>query len=286
MDTTYTIKHVNIDLPSFEDHINLHCFGDVHYDTAECDKDRFRYFLKNAEKDDPERTYYLGMGDYHDFASASEQKHLKNGKIHETTMSFFDDIVEQKNREFASVIKQMRGRMIGMIEGNHSWTFPNGTTSTMDLASRMEAEYLGWLSHITLSFNFANRGTRINVHIVACHGKAGGKTHGVTINQVADLKSVFPIADIYVMGHDHQRGAWSTSCLYPTHGGGSKTLLKEKRQWLCRSGSFKRAYVDGKSTYEAGRLLRPADLGAIKLQIGFRRDWRTDKLVTEIQSHT
>lgn len=284
MQTIYTVKDYDITLENADDYFNIWFFGDVHRDTQSCDVDRWKWFLSKSAKDDPEKTYYIGLGDYHDFMSASEEKHAKSGKLHETTIEKFDMMVEQENRAFCQEIKQMRGKLIGLVDGNHNWTLSNGKTSTMDLAERMESEYLGWLSHLTIRVKLKNRGPSSAIHAVLCHGKAGGKTFGVTINQVGDLKSVFPIADIYCMGHDHQRGAWPVSVLYPTNGGGG-TKLKQKRQFLCRSGSFKKSYTPDKSEYEAGRLLRPADLGALKLRIGMHRDKKEgDRMITDIEA--
>ena len=93
------------------------------------------------------------------------------------------------------------------------------------------------------------------------------------------------------MGHDHQRGAWPTSCLVPSFRRGKdqdEVELKQKRQFLCRSGSFKRAYVDNTIGYEIGRVLRPADLGALRLDIGFHRDRKdgNDIMITDITAIT
>ena len=287
MDTIYTNAQHTIKI-KHKDTINLWLWGDVHRDTDSCDVDRWKWFLKKSAQDDPEKTYYMGLGDYNDFASSSEQKALTKGVMHETTMEKFDQIVERDNRKFAAEIKQMRGKLLGLVEGNHSWKFLNGTTSTEDLANRMGCDYLGWLSHVTLTFDFGiHRNHTVggkrsqNVYIVACHGKAGGKTHGNSINQVGWMKEIFPIADIYVQGHDHQRGAWPCNILYPAPGG----KMKQKRQYLCRSGSFKRAYQKDKSQYEVGRLYRPSDLGALKMTIGFHRDREDgDRIITDIEA--
>lgn len=261
------------------DSISLYAWGDVHRDATSCDVRRWKWFLNLSAKD--KNAYYLGMGDYHDFASSREQKHLSRDVLHETTMETIDELVEKRNRAFALEIKQMRGRLLGIIDGNHNWRFPSGVTASEDLANRMGCAHLGWLSHITLSFTFDTSNRAQNVYIVACHGRAGGKRIGTSINQVEDLKVIFPMADIYIMGHNHDRGAWPIDILYPTRGG----KIKQKRQFLCRSGSFKKAYEEGKSAYEVGRLLRPADLGALKLNISFHRDKdEGDRIITDISA--
>ena len=280
METIYTTHREEIKV-NFSDPINIWFFGDVHRDATSCDEKRWRWFLSKAALDDPKKTYYFGLGDYHDLASAREQVHLNRNALHETTMESLDEMVEKNNRKFAEEIKQMRGRLLGLVDGNHNWRFPNGVTASEDLANRMGCPHLGWLTHYTLTFKFDKNRKAQNVYIVACHGRAGGKRVGTSINQVEDMKAIFPMADIYIMGHNHDRGAWPIDILYPTKGG----EIKQKRQFLCRSGSFKKAYEEGKSNYEVGRLLRPADLGALKLKIGFHRD-RTegDRIITDIEA--
>lgn len=281
METVFTNHYFNIELDKESDVTKLWFFGDVHAGCAGFDEDRFDYFLKRSAAEDSNDTFYVGMGDYFDFASSSEQGHIKAGKIHETTMALFDEVVEKGVRKFAKKCMQMRGKMIGLVEGNHSWTYQNGNTATKDMAERLDTKELGWLSHVTLDFHIKNRGRSHMVTMILCHGKAGGKLMGNSLNQVEDLKRIFPAADIYVMGHDHQRFAVPSSIILPLFKN-KRTYLKQKRQYSCRSGSFLKAYTENKSEYVTGRLLKPSDLGAIKLEIRFHRD--DDMLITDISA--
>jgi hypothetical protein len=265
--------------------ITLHFFGDVHRDTKNCDVDRWKWFLKNAKETMDENTYFIGMGDYHDFASTSEKKYLSR-ELHESTMNTFDMIAEKNNRDFCQEISFMRGHLLGFIDGNHFWKFQNGKTSNEDLAERMGTINLGWLCHYTLICRGSNSHTlNAALHFVLCHGKAGGKTYGVTINQVGDLKTLFPIADIYCMGHDHQRTAHPCSILVPMNGN-SGYKIKQKRQFLCRSGAFVKAYQNESDSYEIFRLYKPSDLGALKMTVSFHRDQKDgeDRMITDIHA--
>lgn len=105
------------------------------------------------------------------------------------------------------------------------------------------------------------------------------------INQVDDMKQIFPVADLYIMGHDHQRAARPVSVLVPMYDHNGSIYIKQMRQFLCRSGSFKKAYVPDTSSYEVGRLLRPADLGALQIEIGFHGDkTETDRVITDLKA--
>ena len=287
MDTVFKTHSFNIDY-TFGDDIYIIPFGDVHRDTPSCDVDRWQWFLLNCKKYPQNKTYYLGMGDFNDFASSREQKILADPKLHDETKIKLDSIIQSDNRKIAEEISFMKGRLIGVLDGNHNWIFKDGKTATEDLAERMGCEYLGWLSHITIGLRLFNKTgkTRSNtpspdiyLYIVAGHGKAGGKLMGTSINQVDDLTRIFPVADYYIFGHDHQRYAVPKSVLVP---GQKNSGLKQKRQFLVRSGSFKKGYCDGVSGYEVGRLLRPSDLGAVVLKFSVHRDVRiTDRLVLD-----
>ncbi len=270
METIYKVVRKEIILENFDDYIDLWFWGDVHRDTKSCDVERWLHFLSKAKKEDIGKTWYMGLGDYNDFASDREQKKLlKEGyALHETTMENIHDLVERQNRKFAGEIKQMNGKLLGLIDGNHNWRFPNGVTASEDLSNRMGCEHLGWICYFTIKLKIKNINKYHNIDIVACHGRGGGKRAGASINQVEDLKGIFPLADIYVMGHDHQLWVRPMDVLWKPR---EISSLKQKTQYLCRSGSFKKAYTPNTSGYEIGRLLKPATLGALKLRIGIRR---------------
>lgn len=271
-DYLFTYKERKIKLTNINDYFNIWFWGDVHRDAEACDVDRWKWFLKKAKSHELDRSYFLGMGDYHDFASASERKSLIKSGLHETTMQKLDYVVQRDMRKFAQEISFMRGKLLGLIEGNHTWVFMDGKYAIEDLAERLNTEYCGWLSYISLRVG-VNR-SNIMVDIVACHGKAGGKLMGTSINQVDDLTRIFPMADIYVMGHNHQRGALPKSILYNPGVKKSTTgsPIKQKRQFLVRSGAFLKSYTPGTGGYVHKALYQPSDLGAVMLKVGFHRE--------------
>jgi hypothetical protein len=268
-------------LGSYTTPITLWLFGDVHRDTQACDVDRWKWFLrKSKEGTDPERTYYLGMGDYHDFASYREGEKIKGIGLHEQTIDAINELVVKRNRAFAQEIKHMRGRLVGLLGGNHTW-IQDGVTSDEDLANRMGCEYLGWLSFIRLSFRITIT-TTIDLYLVACHGLGGGRVLGASVRKVEDLFHIFPMGEIYVMGHDHNRGVWVQPRFKPSVNRDGTFTNKQMRQYFCRSGSFMKSYEPGQSSYASSKLMKPADLGALRLDISFHKDG--DRLITDIEA--
>jgi len=120
---------------------------------------------------------------------------------------------------------------------------------------------------------------------VLCHGLGGGRVLGSQVRKVEDLFHIFPDAMVYCMGHDHSRGAWPQSRLFGTHSKNG-VKLKQVRQFYIRSGSFMKSYQDDESAYPVGKLMRPADLGAIRLELSCHRSTKNgeDELIKDIEA--
>jgi len=264
-----------------EKKFTLWLFSDMHFGTSSFDEDRFKWFLKKAAES--ENPYYLGVGDYSDFAAMSDNKKIKHADLHETTEERIDRMVQNDNIQIANLCKQMKGRLIGMIGGNHQYTFSTGKLSDEDLCERLNTTYLGWLSLIKIAFN-SKKNRPIVVNIFACHGTGGGKLLGTSINKIDDMTQVINNADIYTMGHDHKRSATPKTVLEIFDNSGNFGV-KQKRQYLVRSGSFQKSYEKDSSGFAQGRLMRPADLGAVRLNISSHRDRKeNDRTILDIEA--
>lgn len=263
----FTIKSRQIKIRSINDKINLVFFSDVHAGCKAHDAKSWLEFLDRQKNKDQKNTYYFGVGDYFDFAGISEIKKINEKNLRESTIAKIEEGIERDIRKFASQISFMKDHLLGLIDGNHTWFFSNSKSDTEDLAERLNTEALGWMCHYTIQFDIC--GNKTSVIVLLAHGKAGGKTAGITINQVDDMRKIFPAADIYVFGHDHQRGAWPKSVLLP-HPNDS-TKIKQKRQFLCRSGAFRKTYEKDEASYEIRALHQPSDLGGLEMTIEFKR---------------
>lgn len=301
MDSVFTTRVVDINLPKATDRLVIIPVGDIHYDSPGFDAGRFKQFLRHAKQEmKRSNVYYLFMGDELEVASTSERKIINSGGLHESTRYRLDHEAYLRARALLKEIEFMRGRILGMIQGNHYWLFSNtidgtgitgGMTSTQWLAQRMGCPWLGYLSYVRLSL--AVKGTpRSSLDIVACHGKAGGKLVGTSFNQVEELRAIFPGAHIYCMGHDHRLGGIPATSLYATRDSGSTgdgaLVIKQRKQVLVRTGSFLRGYVVGAESYIVGKLLRPSELGITKIEVRLRRrvtNKKTNASASEIDLH-
>jgi hypothetical protein len=178
-----------------------------------------------------------------------------------------------------------------MIQGNHHWSFafPNkqagievGTTSTQWLCRELGCHWLGFLTYSR--FACEHQGVHLPLDVVACHGKSGSKLVGTSLNQVVDLKLIFPRADAFVMGHDHQLGAWKTDSLEVPSGPGAvmgegtdspeHLRISHQTQVFMRSGSCLRGFDAGKPSYPVGGLFRPTAMGMARLHATIKRTRR------------
>lgn len=267
-----TTHKFTVRMPHSKQKIQLIPFGDIHRDAPGCDVIRWHDFLEKCKRENDKYTYYLGMGDYNDFLSPSERKAIRGASLHDTSIASLDRWAKENEDRFFKEIEFMGDNLIGMIEGNHEYEYAKGGTSTQSMCQRMGCKWLGNISAIRMKlFPQKSSSKYCSVDIIAAHGKAGGKCAGTTINQVDDLRKIFPAADIYIEGHDHNRGALPKSGLFLTGGRGDTLTIKQKRQWLARSGSFLRAYVEDTPCYIVRGLGHACELGTIRFDIWVHR---------------
>lgn len=281
--------------------INIIPVSDVHFSSPSCDRERYLRFVRRCREEDGPNTYYLFGGDEDDLASGSERLILGNPALHDATQATLDDVAERQVRDHADMWTFAKGRILGVMQGNHHWVFQSerrqrrrktdvkrtrkaGQTSTELFAELVGAQWLGWLTYLVVSVRVGNS-CHGAVHIVAAHGRAGGKLVGSSINQVADMRELFPNADVYLMGHDHQRGTWPIEHLaVSAYKGGLH--LRHRKQILGRMGSFLRSYVPGERGYIVRSLRRPANLGTVKLMASWSRGSGRQGDSLEMDLHT
>lgn len=263
-----TVRRVSV--KSVDQPIRLIPFGDVHWGAPGFSERHWREFIASAKK--AKNAYFLGLGDYCDFASTSERGALRKIDLHDATRDLLETVASKQLTEFRRSIEFMRGNLLGVIGGNHTFEFADGQTADEKLANLLDAPFLGVCGLIRLQIEC--HGKRCSVDIFAHHGRGGGGyTEGNSINQVAKIRQWMQ-ADIYIEGHDHDR--WTKPgkpYLVPFLDNKTNTLhVRERPTLLARSGSFLKAYEPGARSYIVDKALGPCQLGAIEIQIHLKRD--------------
>ena len=258
----FTTNKIDVAFNTFGEVHYLLPFGDIHRDSPNCDVKLWLEYCKwGATK---ERATFIGMGDYFDAYSGSERAGLAAIKLHESSLQNMDDFFRQKVEGFAKEIAFMEGRLLGLMEGNHHYEFTDGTTSTQYLCQLMKCKYLACVTLCRMVFKYGKGKKNSAIDIFAYHGKGASRLIGGSLNTVQQMAEVWD-ANIYLMGHDHKKGAGMSSKFKWSDSPDSH--IKEKKLFYARTGSFLQGYVENKPSYVVDKLLNPTDLGTVKIEL-------------------
>ena len=103
--------------------------GDIHKGSPLCDLSLYRRFIKTMKESITDR-YFIGTGDWFNKYSTVERKAICSSQMHDDTRAIHDMEVRAECRSMANDFSFMKGRLIGIVEGNHHYEFGDGTTST------------------------------------------------------------------------------------------------------------------------------------------------------------
>ena len=248
--------------------ITLIPFGDIHRSSPNCAEDIWMEFLETAKA--TKNAYFLGMGDYDDVISATERDILQHPGLHDSTKMSLEDWYVHYTQRLFEEIKFMKGRVIGLIEGNHYANLQSGVTTTQLLCMKLNCRYFGCSAFVRLILELDPH-HRMKLDLCIHHGKGAGSTTGASMNTVEKLQNNAE-ADIYLMGHDHRKSIAMQSRMMLSETRKYDAIeVKQRKIVSARTGSFLKGYVPGKPSYVAQKALRPADLGVIKIELVPRR---------------
>lgn len=245
-------------------------FGDVHRDSPNHARSKWKEFLQYARtlKD----AWFFGMGDYLDSTSTSERECLGNisPKMHETFRNDIMALQLAKCELFAKEIQFMRGRIIGMLNGNHYFQFSSGINSDQKICELVGAQYLGVCSFVRLYMEASGR-----IHardIFAHHGAGAARLFGGSFNRVQQMAEGAE-ADIYAMGHDHKRIASpGQPRLFLKNTSRNGLKIEQREPVVIRSGSFLASYEPGVVNYNVDACRTPASLGHVEVIVKITRN--------------
>jgi hypothetical protein len=170
----------------------------------------------------------------------------------------------------------MKGRVIGVHNGNHDWQFTtgrfNGRWASEVLAESLGAKHIGYVAYSVVRLMNVAEGLNSRIDIVSCHGRGGGRRIGAGFNTIEDMSYIFEGADIYAQGHNHQLGGVPSARLKVDFCRGTdKLMLTDKVISFIRTGSSMQGYKAGERTYVSDNLMKPCALGFPISVIEFKR---------------
>ena len=251
------------------DTLHLIPVGDIHYESKLFCKKQWNVFLNRAKEviASDNTAMFIIMGDSIDGLSTSERKSMVSSGFHETTTDSIDDMYRGIVKQLANDLSILKGHIIGIIGGNHFYQFTSGETSDNMLCRLLGCKFLGCTSFIQLDLVRSGK-VRNTLRIVANHGAGGGIRAGTTFNRIEDLAGWNPDADIALMGHNHGLGVMPNPPKFKFKPlVGDKLDVIEHVQYLGRTGSFLRSYVNGEKSYNVDAVRSPTALGFIEFNI-------------------
>jgi hypothetical protein len=262
--------------------LHLIPFGDIHHDSPAFSPSAFKKFTDYASKQ--KDALFLNMGDSLDSFSTTERIVLYDSKLHESTRKREEKECKGRIQSLADELEFMRGKLIGIMGGNHYPIFADGTNGDEVLAERLGTVFLGACCAIRIVFSRAGSASTVSCDVFAHHGRGGGTTAGGRYNAVEKLSQICE-ADIFLMGDNHARGCFPIGDrLYLTNGGRNRMpMVKSKTRWVGRTGSFLRAYVENDASYVVDGAMPPANLGWIEFTLTPRREETEQHDIMEIE---
>lgn len=249
-------------------------FTGTRHDTADVDR-----LKRHIEWGMEHQAWFLGMGDYIDFASPSNRQRIKAAALYDTA----EDVIEETARRISDELydKALRGsekRWLGLLEGHHFTQLRDGTTTDQYLASKLKTRFLGTCAYIRLVFS-ANKTRRGNV-LIWCHHGVGSGRIGAPLNKL-ELLPTYWDADIYLMGHQSKKVAAPLDRIYPVFHGRGEPHLIHRTTIIAGTGGFSKAYLPGhtqgntpRGGYVEKAMMNPVALGGIVIRI--RPRWKDD----------
>jgi hypothetical protein len=248
--------------------------GDVHYGTDGWPRQKFIDHLKWGMD---RGAVFVGMGEFLDLASYSQQKVIAN--LRDDVREQMDEMVKDQAGELYELMEFTRGRWIGLLEGDHRWDFMDATSVDQYFAGRLNTKFLGTSALLRLMpydrpFDHPEADTMLFVH----HGIGSSRSAGGHLNRVEDLLK-WVQADIYLMGHTHAKVAAPIDRQVMTPDG----VHHHRTTIIARTGGWLRGYyshepldlkepaLHSRGSYVEQKAYTPSAMGGLVIGIGFER---------------
>jgi hypothetical protein len=235
--------------------------GDIQW-AGDKDAIAYQHLVRHLKRCRKLKAWYLGMGDYTDFASPSNRQTLRNGKLYDTAREVIQNQAKTLTIQlYEDFLIQTEGRWIGMLSGHHFYPVDGWSTDQL-LASLLQAPYLGTCALVELDIQVY--GVHRSLWIWCHHGNGNGGA-AAPIRKLESLSSYWE-ADIMVIGHmtklaaapiNRIRGEW----------GRDGPDLSEKRITLVGNGGWSKGYQLGQQHYPEVGMYRPVSLGGALIRI-------------------
>lgn len=267
----FTVHRYIIPFKKYGDVIKIVPVSDIHRFAPLHAEKIWQKFLDRYRDD--KSAYFIGLGDYLDELSTSERKKYINSDYHDSTTQTTSKFYLQRAENLAREMSFMKGRCIGLCEGNHYFKLTDGSTTTNSLCRLLNTTYLGVKCFIEL---ILKKDEHHSHKIVICchHGEAGGRRASTSVGKLENMAHTHD-ADIILMGHDHRKNHVEMTEIGISHSQHGKPNVIERVKYCARTGGFLKGYIDQHQSYIADSNLPPNSLGNVEFHLVPKiRHWR------------
>lgn len=222
--------------------------------------------------------WFLGMGDYTDFASPSNREALRTAKLYDTARKVVDKRARELTDEcFRRILKPTKGRWLGLLAGHHYFELRDGTTTDQYLARLLDAPFLGVCAIVQVVFR--DRTHKQTIKLYAHHGCGSSVFPHGPLNKLYRIAPAWNV-DVFLMGHQTKKAVGEFDFIDPVFTSEVPHLVHSTRH-LVGTGGWSKGYRAGdeEGTYIERGMMTPVALGAPIIHVrpwwgsGERREW-------------
>ncbi len=262
-------------LPKGVTNLKLAPVGDIQFGASGCAEHMLQrhieFGLEHGWK-------FLGMGDYLDHFSPSNRLALvrAKGSLYESAIALIEEAMEERVKKLAAgPLRGSEGHWLGLIQGDHEYTFEDGQPSDAMLAAKLKAPYMGHSAIVRVFAHGSDRPLRIFV----THGR-GASTSPTGKTPHLERMGARHEADIVLMGHAHLKYGYRVPLMKWRDTKAGPKLVHESRV-LGITGSFLKGYEERTSTagwpsgsYVEQGAMAPVVLGGLLIEANLvKNEW-------------
>jgi hypothetical protein len=223
--------------------------------------------------------YYVGLGDYIDFASPSNRLRIKGAALYDTA----EDVISEKALDlvlelYQEYLQPTKGRWLGMVHGHHWYPMKSGDTSDQRLCQLLDTTFLGTSAYIRVTFlkklyKPGHSPPSLNITMFVHHGSGGGQKGYAPLMKLENLLPYWD-ADIFLLGHMTKIAAAPINRITPRWVGPNSPDLVHRKIHIVGCGGFAKGYDLGvmqgtipMGGYVEQKMMNPTMLGAPIIRI-------------------
>ena len=213
--------------------------------------------------------WFLGTGDYIDFASPSNREAVRAARLYDNAHNIIDNTATGLVDElYQKYLEPTKGRWLGLCEGHHFYERQCGTTTDQYLAQLLGAPFLGTCGIVGLAF-VNDKDPKLQygtVNIWVHHGQGSGVSAAAPVTKLEKAAKSWD-CQIFVMGHMTKMATAPMNVLHVDWRSGLPKL-RDYSKILVGAGGFAKSYKAGatqgavpRGDYVEKGMMTPATLG-------------------------